>query len=148
MLGRSIADPDGIEGPPGTIEGLGLLDVETRLTRAKSLESVSGSAHGQVFGGYEMHVGITAGADCARPFAELADGRVDGAISADGRSSGTYVHGLFASARLRAAMIATIGGQSAGQDYNLSVDRALDEIAAQLEQHADIDAILAIANNH
>lgn len=148
MLGRSIADPEGIEGPPETIDGLGLLDVETRLTRAKSLASVSGSAHGQAFGGYEMHVGITTGADCARPFAELADGRMDGAISADGRISGSYVHGLFASAKLRAAMIGTVGGRSTGQDYNVSVDRALDEIAAQLELHADIDAILSIAASH
>ena len=42
MLGRRIADPDGIEGPPGEIEGLGLLDIETRLTGSKSLERVEG----------------------------------------------------------------------------------------------------------
>ena len=37
MLGRSVADPDGVEGPAGTVAGLGLLDVETVLTREKTL---------------------------------------------------------------------------------------------------------------
>ena len=35
MLGRSIADPDGIEGAPGDVTGLGLLDVDTVLTSEK-----------------------------------------------------------------------------------------------------------------
>ena len=38
MLGRTVADPDGIEGPPGKVEGLGLLDVDTVLSADKSLE--------------------------------------------------------------------------------------------------------------
>jgi adenosylcobyric acid synthase len=145
MLGRTITDPEGIEGTPETIQGLGLLDVETRLAASKSLERVSGRAVEQSFSGYEMHVGITTGPDCARPFAELDSGRSDGAISADGRISGTYVHGLFASTDLRRAMMATIGGQSARENYDSSVNQALDEIAAQLEEHTDIGAMIAIA---
>jgi adenosylcobyric acid synthase len=147
MLGRTIADPEGIEGAPEMIEGLGLLDVETRLTASKALESVTGQAAGQSFSGYEMHVGVTTGPDCARPFAELEGSRRDGARSADGRVSGTYIHGLFASTGLRAAMITAIGGQTAGADYNSSVNQALDEIAAQLEEHSDIDAMITIASN-
>ena len=145
MLGRTINDPEGIEGTPETIQGLGLLDVETRLAASKSLERVSGRAVGQSFSGYEMHVGITTGPDCARPFAELDGGRSDGAISTDGRISGTYVHGLFASTDLRTAMMTAIGGQPAREDYGPSVNQALDEIAAQLEEHTDIGAMIAIA---
>ena len=144
---RTIADPEGIEGAPETIDGLGLLDVETRLTASKALESVTGRAVGQSFSGYEMHVGITTGPDCARPFAQLEESRLDGARSADGQVSGTYVHGLFASTSLRAAIMAAMGGQSAGSDYHSSVDQALDEIAAELEEHSDIDAMIAIASN-
>jgi len=147
MLGRTIADPEGIEGTPETIDGLGLLDVETRLTASKALESVTGRAAGQSFSGYEMHVGVTTGPDCARPFAQLEESRPDGARSADGQVSGTYVHGLFASTSLRAAIMAAMGGQSAGSDYHSSVDQALDEIAAELEEHSDIDAMIAIASN-
>ena len=39
MLGREIADPEGLEGRPGTAPGLGLLDVATRLTPGKSVVS-------------------------------------------------------------------------------------------------------------
>lgn len=145
MLGKRISDPDGIEGEPGSIEGLGLLDIETRLTGTKSLERVAGTAWAQSFQGYEMHLGSTEGPDCAHPFARLDDGRVDGAISADGLVSGTYVHGLFASTGARAGLIASIGVHSEGVDYSASVDRALDDIAEQLERHVDIDAMIKIA---
>ena len=145
MLGKRISDPDGIEGEPGSIEGLGLLDIETRLTGTKSLERVAGTAWAQSFQGYEMHLGSTEGPDCVHPFARLDDGRVDGAISADGLVSGTYVHGLFASTGARAGLIASIGVHSEGVDYSASVDRALDDIAEQLERHVDIDAMIKIA---
>src|SRR5258707_9544126 len=106
MLGRSIADPGGIEGPPATVEGLGLLDVATMLSGDKRLEPVSGTtSDGVAFSGYEMHMGVTDGQDRARPFARLADGSPEGAISADGRVVGTYVHGLFADDRQRAAWL-------------------------------------------
>ena len=146
MLGKCISDPDGIEGEPGSIEGLGLLDIETRLTPTKSLERVTGTAWAQNFQGYEMHLGSTDGPDCAHPFARLDDGRVDGAISADGLVSGTYVHGLFASTGARAGLMASIGVHSEGVDYTASVDRALDDIAEQLERHVDIDAMIRMAN--
>ena len=42
MLGRSISDPNGIEGPPRTVPGLGLLDVETAMTGDKTLREVAG----------------------------------------------------------------------------------------------------------
>ena len=63
MLGRRIADPQGIEGPPGAAAGLGLLDVETLLTADKALRPAAGrlAECGAVFAGYEMHVGVTTG---------------------------------------------------------------------------------------
>jgi adenosylcobyric acid synthase len=44
-----------------------------------------------------MHMGVTTGADAARPFARLDDGANDGAVCDDGRVIGTYCHGLIAS---------------------------------------------------
>ncbi|MFZ0720687.1 MAG: cobyric acid synthase, partial [Xanthobacteraceae bacterium] len=68
MMGRSVADPDGIEGAPATVDGLGLLDVATILSAEKRLEPVRGAtADGAPFAGYEMHMGVTAGPDCDRP---------------------------------------------------------------------------------
>ena len=90
MLGRRIADPDGIEGEPGVCDGLGLLDVETVLTGTKLLRAVSGRTIGDdvPFSGYEMHVGETSGPDCKRPMLRFDDGQEDGAISRDGRVRG------------------------------------------------------------
>src|SRR5947208_9598620 len=67
MLGRRLDDPDGIEGPAGGVDGLGLLDIETRLTSDKTLVAVTGSAaDGAPFSGYEMHMGESEGPDRAR----------------------------------------------------------------------------------
>ncbi|UZW56255.1 cobyric acid synthase [Sphingobium sp. JS3065] len=145
MLGRRIDDPDGIEGPPGCVDGLGLLDVETRLTPVKTLERTSGTALGQAFSGYEMHVGVTSGPDCARPFAIMEAGRPDGASSKDGTVMGTYIHGLFASTGLRSAYLERLGHESALGDYQVSVNEALDQIAIQLEEHVDMDGLVQIA---
>ncbi|HEX4261290.1 MAG TPA: cobyric acid synthase, partial [Acetobacteraceae bacterium] len=42
MLGRRIADPEGMEGRPGEAAGLGLLDVETVLGGDKEVREVAG----------------------------------------------------------------------------------------------------------
>lgn len=144
MLGRTIADPHGIEGPPGTAEGLGLLDVTTELTREKALHPARGTALEAAVEGYEMHMGVTTGPDTTRAFAQLASGP-DGAISADGRVMGTYLHGLLAGTDLRRALLGRIGVQSSGEAYGASVDAALDAIAADLEAHVDIPALIALA---
>jgi len=147
MLGRSIADPAGIEGPPGTSEGLGLLDVETTLSDCKTLRPVAGrlTRGGAAFTGYEMHVGLTTGPGLERPLLILADGRCDGAVSADGRIAGAYVHGVFERGEARAAILADLGAASSGGNHSAEVDKALDEIAETLERSLDIDAIARIA---
>lgn len=145
MLGKRISDPEGIEGAPGEIAGLGLLEVETVLTSRKTLKKVEGNAFGQPFSGFEMHMGATAGPDCARPFALLANGQADGALSNDGRVMGSYIHGALLSTGLRRALLAKLGSQSEGQDHSQTVDRALDAIAAELEACLDIDGLLNLA---
>jgi adenosylcobyric acid synthase len=145
MLGRSVADPGGIEGPAATVEGLGLLDVATTLSAEKRLEAASGTtSDGAPFRGYEMHMGVTEGPDCARPFARLADGSPDGAVSADGRVIGTYVHGLFADDRQRAAWLARFKGVASVAHDDL-VERTLDALAAHLAAHLDLDRLLSLA---
>jgi len=146
MLGRAIADPDGIEGPPGKIEGLGLIDVETTLSSQKRLEPVRGTtSDGSPFSGYEMHMGVTEGPDRARPFARLADGAAEGAISADGRVVGTYIHGLFADDRQRAAWLARLAGGTANIAYDVVIEQTLDALAAHLAAHLNLDRLLKLA---
>ena len=147
MLGRTLSDPDGIEGAPRTVPGLGLLEVDTVMTPLKRLEAVSGTSlpDGIPFTGYEMHVGDTTGADSSRPLLRLADGRADGAVSADGLVFGTYVHGLFADDRQRAAWLARLGARSDGASYEAGIERVLDALALHLERHVDCDRLLALA---
>jgi len=147
MLGRAIADPQGIEGPAGEVAGLGLLDVRTLLTHEKRLTHAEGTLApgGAAFSGYEMHMGRTEGPDAERPFLHLADGRADGAWSADGLVAGSYVHGLFAADTARPALLGWLGGAAGGIGYEAQVEAALDALAAHLEAHVAIDALLALA---
>lgn len=145
MLGQTITDPHGIEGPPGEITGLGLLNVQTVLSPGKALRQIDATALGVQTTGYEMHMGQTCGAGTDRPFAVLEDGRTDGAINANGTVMGTYLHGLFASADLRSALLSRIGISGGRQDYHAGVDAALDEIAAQLDNYVDADTLLDLA---
>jgi len=143
MLGRTVADPGGIEGPPATVEGLGLLDVGTVLEGDKVLVEVTGeTAEGVPFRGYEMHVGRTTAAGAATPMLRLP-GHDQGAVS--GRVAGCYIHGLFADDRLRAHWLARVGADAAGFSYEAGVEAVLDRLADHLEKYVDCDALLALA---
>ena len=146
MLGRHIADPQGLEGPPGEAAGLGLLDIETVLGGDKALAAVSGTeiASGAPVAGYEMHLGVTNGPGLTRPMLRLA-GRDDGAVSENGRIAGCYLHGLFASDPFRRAFLARLGTAPSGLEYEPMVERTLDRLADHLEAHLDLDALLAAA---
>ncbi|WP_294358024.1 cobyric acid synthase [uncultured Sphingomonas sp.] len=145
MLGRSVSDPGGIEGPAGTSAGLGLLDIDTVLTGAKTVRQVGGEALGARFSGYEIHLGQTSGPDTARPLGRLDDGTSEGAIRPDGLVAGSYVHGLLGDPAQRRAWLARIGTTASGVDHNADVDAALDDIAVQFEQLVDVDALIDIA---
>ncbi|HZX83198.1 MAG TPA: cobyric acid synthase, partial [Reyranella sp.] len=145
MLGRTIADPHGIEGPPQKVDGLGLFDVDTVLEGDKVLVEVNGeTANGAVpFKGYEMHIGRTTSA--LQPLLSLGNGNTDGAVSGDGRVAGCYIHGLLADDRQRRHWLKLIGGEAAGFDYEADVDTTLDLLADHLEKHIDCDRLLALA---
>ncbi|MCV0426467.1 MAG: cobyric acid synthase [Roseibium sp.] len=148
MLGRTISDPEGIESEPGTVEGLGFLDVETVLTPEKSTVAAEGVhlTSGAPVSGYEIHIGRTTGPDCVRPMMRLAGERADGAVSEDGRVYGTYMHGLFTHDAFRSAYLKAFGASSM-LTYNQSIDRILDDLAEHLEMAMDIDAIFRIAKS-
>ena len=146
MLGRAIRDPLGLEGPASTAEGLGLLDVETVLSSDKRLEPVHGATgDGIPFSGYEMHMGVTDGPDRARPFARLADGSPEGAVSPDGRVIGTYIHGLFVDDRQRSAWLTRFAAGRTSISHDALVDDTLDRLAAHLAAHIDLDRLLTLS---
>ncbi|MCE2576995.1 cobyric acid synthase [Gluconacetobacter entanii] len=147
MLGHHVADPQGIEGPPGRVAGLGLLDVQTVLSGDKRLENVSGRLlpEGVAVRGYEMHMGVTDGPDHVdRPLIDLGT-HADGAVARSGRVWGSYVHGLLADGAARRALLARLGAQSGGRDHDGTVEDTLDALADHLERHVDISALLELA---
>jgi len=144
MLGHVIRDPDGVEGEPGETPGLGLLDFDTVLAGAKQLVEASGTERlsGRPVRGYEMHVGATTGPALSAPMLDL-NGRPDGAVSADGRVMGCYLHGLFSSDGFRAAYLERLGGRAAaGLAFERRIESTLDALADHLESSLDLDAIL------
>ena len=148
MLGQSVSDPDGIEGPAGREPGLGLLDVETVIGGNKALVARTAThlATGLPVTGYEMHMGRTSGPDCARPVLTFSDGRNDGAVSADGLVSGCYLHGLFAGDDCRADILRRLNPAIRSTvRYEQEVEQTLDALARHLESSLDLDGLLAAA---
>ncbi|MEM9318638.1 MAG: cobyric acid synthase [Pseudomonadota bacterium] len=146
MLGRSVADPTGIEGRSGASDGLGLLQVDTVLGGDKTLKEVH-AQHALLdvpFRGYEIHLGQTTGPDCCRPFSRI-DGRDEGAISPDGRISGSYLHGMFSDDGFRAAWLERLGVASVDFSYDAAVEQTLDDLADHLEASLDVPALLAVS---
>lgn len=147
MLGRRVDDPDGREGPPAEAEGLGLLELETVLAGDKRLTAVEGkdARDGLAVRGYEMHLGRTAGPATARPMLRLASGP-EGAVSADGRVMGCYVHGLFAADAFRHAFLSRLRNrQASGLVYEASIETTLDRLAEHLATHLDLAGLLDLA---
>jgi adenosylcobyric acid synthase len=146
MLGRVIRDPDGIEGPAGEVQGLGLLNVETVLCGDKRLQFVNGrTTDGIPVAGYEMHMGLTSGPDCALPFARLDDGSSEGAMSPDAQVIGTYMHGLFSDDRQRAAWLARFTAGPIAIEHETLIEQTFARLAAHLAMHVDLDRLLSLA---
>ena len=147
MLGRVIHDPAGVEGPPGSSEGLGLLDFETTLQAHKRLRNVTGTLalDDAPLTGYEIHTGVTSGAALARPSARLADGD-DGAISDDGHIVASYVHGLFESRPASDALLRWAGLDAPDTpDYAALREAGIERLADSVQQHLDTRLLLSLA---
>jgi adenosylcobyric acid synthase len=146
MLGTEIADPDGIEGAPTTVAGLGLLDVRTVMKSQKRLAQSTATylATGDTLKGYEIHIGETTGPDCTRAWLSL-DGRGEGAASTSGLVKGCYLHGLFSADAFRKSFLEQLGKPVTNHSYAASVEDTLDALSTHLETHMDIDQLLGLA---
>ena len=148
MLGHAISDPQALEGRAGTTRGLGLLNVKTVMIAKKTLLRATGTddaGDAALYGGYEMHLGETFGPDCKRPMS-LPRGKQGGAISADGRVQGCYLHGLFADDTYRRDYLKGLNARlGADLSYAQGVEEALDELAGLYGACLDLDSLLEIA---
>ncbi len=150
MLGEWIDDPDGIEGEPGGVEGLGWLAMSTTMRPDKRLTRVSGridTADGCCsIHGYEIHQGVSRGEALSRPLMRL-EGRDEGAVNQDGQIMGTYLHGLFDGPDACEALLARLGlpaEDTRRVDLDGHRERQLDRLADAIEQHLDMEMILRL----
>jgi adenosylcobyric acid synthase len=147
MLGTAIHDPHGIEGTAGSSAGLGYLDYSTTLQPHKQLRNVQGklAQSNHAVRGYEIHAGISEGHALSFPFAQLDDGRSDGAVSPDGKIMATYLHGIF---EMPAALTALLqwAGLRAPQafDYHAIREQNIERLADTLEAHLDMPYIMKL----
>ena len=149
MTGTTIADPDGVEGSPGVVDGLGWLPLRTVFEGAKVLDrpcgvAVDGPGAGERVAGYRIHNGRITG-DCA-PWLLADDGAPLGWC--EGRVAATTLHGLFESDGLRAAILRWATGaalpQVPGISFAAAREARFDRIADVLEASLDLDRLLAL----
>ena len=146
MLGEAIHDPQGLEGEPGSSNGLGWLAMETTLHEEKQLTRVAGRLllEDTRVEGYEIHMGISHGPALRRPLIEL-EGSTDGALSEDKQVLGTYLHGLFDHPEAATALLRWAGLDAAeGIDYATLRERELDRLADMMEARLDLSSLQAL----
>ncbi|MBJ6801544.1 cobyric acid synthase [Geomonas propionica] len=162
MLGTTVNDPDRVESALESTQGLGLLDVVTTMLQEKQTHQAEGellpAAQGVAPGcrpaltGYEIHMGESVLGSGASPFARISSrsGIVadleEGAVSADGRVFGTYLHGIFDNHGFRTAFLNRIRRQKGipeRTEVALAPD-AFDALAAHMEKHLDLERIFQI----
>nr|WP_083456712.1 hypothetical protein [Desulfosarcina cetonica] len=100
MMGMTVHDPGGLEGAPGSTDGLGLLPVETILQAPKTTTLSRFAWDGIAGTGYEIHMGQTrlkAGTPLLTVHERNGEAITDsdGCMTPDGLALGTYMHGLF-----------------------------------------------------
>ncbi len=147
MLGRTIADPDGVESSERAVDGLGVLDASTTFGPDKVTRWRHGNLFGRPVSGYQIHHGIVQAAGPA--FVELDDGTGDGAIGtvpAGGTVWGTSLHGLLESDGARAALlgqVARLAGKHVGHggSFEAARQRRIDRLADAIAEHLDMGAL-------
>ena len=152
MLGSSIADPHGVEGPAGTTRALSLLDVETVLEKDKCLANARGTIVGTTVepSGYEIHMGRSVVSDSCTPFIKVSarnnclEDDLDGAVSGDGRVMGSYFHGLFDEPAARQWFLSLADPSYRPQKHEKGRQESYKLLAAHFSSHLDLKKIFTI----
>jgi adenosylcobyric acid synthase len=154
MMGEVVHDPDGLEGQPGSTEGLGLLPVETEL-KAPKTTTLTGFCWQDASGsGYEIHMGHTRRKAADPMFQIVSRNRVDmrgddGCVVNDFQVMGTYIHGIFDNPQITALWLNSIGLQNIRTSELEGIDardKEYDLLAEYLERHIDTKSIREIIN--
>jgi len=150
MLGKTISDPLGIEGEPGSLTALGYLNCQTTLFAEKQLRRVKGcfSSTEITVTGYEIHAGQTiklSDTGSEKDLIHLNDDRLDGLISADNQIMGCYLHGIFEHPQACQFLLQWAGLNKAQSiDHNIHREAAINLIADTLEKEISMEKLRQI----
>lgn len=163
MLGKSIADPDGVE-EGGTIRGMGLLDADTVFEAEKARTRIEGRVlnpdgilkplAGAKVTGYEIHMGRTHVSSETMPFTEIVD-TITGEHKIEGACGnnvyGSYIHGIFDNQEIAVKMVRAIAASKGiTEEMDMEIDFAAfketqyDLLADGLRKHLDMEEIYKI----
>ena len=153
MLGTSVEDPHGVEEEPGSTPGLGLLDVRTVMAREKRLARVRAKwlTTGETLSGYEIHMGVTELGSGIQPLIAIEEdgtAHTDGALSADGKIMGTYLHGLFDEPVFLENYIKGFGQAGGGGEMPSAAahkELQYDRLAEHFSRHLNLKLLFDIA---
>ncbi len=163
MLGNTLADPQGYDGGQAAeaVAGLGLLPVDTTFYGEKATHQARAQVRasqgwlaelvGGEVTGYEIHMGASRG---GTPLFEIVErgphavSEPDGAVAAEGRILGTYLHGLFDTPAFRRAWLRSLGWQGDASPAGLTLrevrEAAYDRLAAVLRESLDVGRLYAL----
>jgi adenosylcobyric acid synthase len=148
MLGRTLWDDDRVESELGTIEGMGLLDIDVEFLPNKTvINREYRLANNNIFGsvgllsGYEIHCGIVQYGDC-KPMFEY-EGGFDGAIHPEKFIFGTFIHDIFSNRAFTRAFMNNLRESKGLLSLTTELpgprdhmDESYEKLAAMLEQYA------------
>lgn len=146
MLGKTINDPQGLEGAIGQSEGFGWLDLDTELKPQKTLKNVSGMLNlpNQVscaIQGYEIHAGLTLASsnNATENHSIIAteDDHICALLSADEQILASYWHGLMDTPEALQAILRWAGAETRLVDYQELREKSLDALANSAEAQFD-----------
>ena len=146
MLGKMIHDPKGIEGPPKSVKGLGLLNIETTMSNQKTLQEVTAQTKDSnlEINGYEIHIGKSKGQDLANSWIKINDKNVS-AASKDGKIQGCYIHGLFSNDAFRSEYISNLGAEASNINFEDKIDETLNLLSQHIEKHINLNELINLS---
>ncbi len=161
MLGKMLADPEGVEGQEGRYQGLDLLPLKTLITGKKvarqRLVTSNYPYEGLPVAGYEIHQGrsrlLTEEGEKESSYKLLFDDPGLGIVDTSQSIWGCYLHGIFDNGPWRRAWLnhlrkrRGLSGLPTGvPNYREQREVLLNTLADTVEVHLNLEAILPSPN--
>ncbi len=149
IMGKTINDPNSIEGDVSTIPGLGILPVTTEILKSKTTEQCTFSFLNETekCEGYEIHMGKTTLTD-ANPLCKINNNKEDGCF-VNPKTWGSYIHGILDNSSVINYILNNNGIKDNIKPFNYTVykEEQFDKLAYHVRDNTDMQQFYEILNN-